>query len=148
MEDKFSKIPRFITQHSKRMLTVRLVLIIAKLVMIAKLVKITAQLVRLQFSRERISSLLTESLESSQDSENERDDTLAAGMEDAYAGFEDARKWHLKSGRAVEDILFENYLSLSQDKSTVSLLLRGWIIDLDGSGPDRVMVGERPAQNH
>jgi hypothetical protein len=53
-------------------------------------------------------------------------------MEDTYAGFEDARKWHLKSGRAVEDVLFENYLSLSQDKSTISLLLRGWIIDLDG----------------
>ncbi|KAI5814154.1 hypothetical protein BZA77DRAFT_319719 [Pyronema omphalodes] len=91
-------------------------------------------------SRERVSSLLTEQpeseLESSQNSEYEEDEeegTVAFGVDDVYHGFEKDRVWKLEDGTIVEDVLYKNNPKLPQDKSTVSLLRRGWIIDLDNS---------------
>lgn len=69
--------------------------------------------------------------ESFQDSEDEEEDAVGFGVDDVYHGFEEDQMWKLENGTAVENVLHGNYHKLPQDKPTISLLLRGWIIDLD-----------------
>lgn len=57
---------------------------------------------------------------------------LGAEWADTYRSFSDHQKWFLKSGRAVEDVLYKQGVNSPRD-SAISSLLRSWIVAVDNS---------------
>jgi hypothetical protein len=64
--------------------------------------------------------------------EDSSDAVLTAAFERTYADFTTSQKWHLSSGRTVEDIIYNCYFSLDEVplSSNVAALVRDWTLDL------------------